>query len=49
MGLYANVVEAIKAVYNSFISDEISDFNSNVFYSNPENVHMKQVNCWIKK
>ena len=35
MGLYANVVEAIKTVYNSFISDEISDFNSNVFYSNP--------------
>ena len=26
MGLYANVVEAIKTVYNSFISDEISDF-----------------------
>ena len=51
MGLYANVVEAIKTVYNSFISDEISDFNSNVFYSNPDyiNVHMKQVNCWIKK
>ena len=22
--------------YNSFISDEISDFNSNVFYSNPD-------------
>ena len=36
MGLYANVVEAIKTVYNSFISDEISDFNSNVFYSNPD-------------
>ena len=36
MGLYANVVEAIKTVYNSFISEEISDFNSNVFYSNPD-------------
>lgn len=31
-----NVVEAIKNVYNSFISEEISDFNSNVYYSNPD-------------
>ena len=36
MGLYANVVEAIKTVYNSFISEEISDFNSSVYYSNPD-------------
>ena len=31
-----NVVEAIKNVYNSFISEEISDFNSNFYYSNPD-------------
>lgn len=36
MELYENVVEAIKKVYGSFISDEISDFNSNVYYSNPD-------------
>lgn len=36
MGLYQNVIEAIKMVYHSFISDEISDFNSNVYYSNPD-------------
>lgn len=29
-------IEAIKAVFSSFISDEISDFNSNVYYSNPD-------------
>lgn len=33
---YQNVIEAIRAVFNSFISDEISDFNSNVYYSNPD-------------
>ena len=31
-----NVIEAIKNVYNSFISEEISNFNSNVYYSNPD-------------
>lgn len=36
MELYENVVEAIKKVYSSFISEEISDFNSNVYYSNPD-------------
>lgn len=30
-----DVVENIRKVFNSFISDEISDFNSNVYYSNP--------------
>ena len=34
--LYQNIVEAIKKVYSSFISDEISDFNSSVYYSNPD-------------
>ena len=33
---YKNIIEAIKAVYFSFISNEISDFNSNVYYSNPD-------------
>lgn len=36
MELYESVVEAIKKVYSSFISEEISDFNSNVYYSNPD-------------
>ena len=36
MGLYQNIIEAIKMVYHSFISDEISDFNSSVYYSNPD-------------
>ena len=34
--LYQDIVEAIKMVYSSFISDEISDYNSNVYYSNPD-------------
>lgn len=33
---YPNIIETIRAVFNSFISDEISDFNSNVYYSNPD-------------
>ena len=36
MELYENVIEAIKTVYSSFISEEISNFNSNVYYSNPD-------------
>ena len=36
MKLYENIVETIKKVYSSFISEEISDFNSNVYYSNPD-------------
>ena len=36
MGLYENIIEAIKKVYSSFISDEISNFNSSVYYSNPD-------------
>ena len=36
LGLYQNILEAIKRVYNSFISDEISNFNSSVYYSNPD-------------
>ena len=35
-GRYKNIIEAIKMIYNSFISDEISDFNSSVYYSNPD-------------
>ena len=34
--LYQNVVEAIKKVYSSFICDEISNYNSSVYYSNPD-------------
>ncbi len=34
--LYHDIVETIKTVYSSFISDEISDFNSSVYYSNPD-------------
>lgn len=36
MGSYENVIEAIKKVFNSFISEEISNFNSSVYYSNPD-------------
>ena len=28
--------EAIKKVYSSFISDEIANYNSSVYYSNPD-------------
>lgn len=31
-----NLVDVLFEVFNSFISDEISDFNSSVYYSNPE-------------
>lgn len=36
VALYQNIIEAIKKVYSSFISDEISNFNSSVYYSNPD-------------
>ena len=36
IGLYQNIIETIKMVYSSFISDEISNFNSSVYYSNPD-------------
>ena len=35
-GLYQNIIEAIKKVYSSFISDEIANYNSSVYYSNPD-------------
>lgn len=28
--------QALMDVFSSFISDEISDFNSNIYYSNPD-------------
>lgn len=31
-----NVEQTIVDVFSSFICDEISDFNSNVYYSNPD-------------
>lgn len=31
-----NVIETLRKVYNSFMSDEISDFNSSFYYSNPD-------------
>ena len=36
MQLYGSLAEAIKKVYNSFISDEIANYNSSVYYSNPD-------------
>lgn len=33
---YQNIIEAIQKVYGSFISDEISNFNSSVYYSSPD-------------
>ena len=35
-GPYQNIIEAIKKVYSSFISDEIANYNSSVYYSNPD-------------
>ncbi|KAI3345646.1 hypothetical protein FDB55_11190 [Clostridium botulinum] len=32
----ANLADVLFEVFNSFISDEISDFNSSVYYSNPD-------------
>ena len=34
--LFQDIIEAIKKVYCSFISDEISNFNSSVYYSSPD-------------
>lgn len=31
-----NLMDVLFEVFNSFISDEISDFNSSVYYSNPQ-------------
>ena len=31
-----NIVDVLYAVFQSFISDEISDFNSSVYYSTPQ-------------
>ena len=31
-----NIVDVLYSVFQSFISDEISDFNSSVYYSTPE-------------
>lgn len=31
-----NIVDSMVKVFKSFISDEISDFNSSVYYSNPD-------------
>ncbi len=31
-----DIAQTIMDVFSSFISDEISDFNSNVYYSNPD-------------
>lgn len=36
MGKSEDVIEVIRRVYSSFISDEISNFNSSVYYSNPD-------------
>lgn len=32
----SNLVDVLYEVFSSFISDEISDFNSSVYYSNPD-------------
>lgn len=34
------MVDVLYDVYTSFISDEISNFNTNVYYSNPD--YLKQ-------
>lgn len=39
-----DVIQAIIDVFRSFISDEISNFNSNVFYSNPDYLKCSYLN-----
>ena len=39
-----NVEQAMIDVFSSFISDEISDFNSNVYYSNPDYLRCSYLN-----
>lgn len=36
MGKSEDVIDVIRKVYSSFISDEISNFNSSVYYSNTD-------------
>ena len=33
-----SVVDAIEKSYHSFISEKIDDYNSSVFYDNPDNI-----------
>lgn len=33
---YETIIDSLLKVFKSFISDEISDFNSSVYYSNPD-------------
>lgn len=39
-----NLEQAMIDVFSSFISDEISDFNSNVYYSNPDYLRCSYLN-----
>lgn len=39
-----DIIQSIIDVFNSFISDEISNFNSNVFYSNPDYLKCSYLN-----
>lgn len=39
-----NVEQTMIDVFSSFISDEISDFNSNVYYSNPDYLRCSYLN-----
>lgn len=34
-----NLIDALTAVYNSFISDKIDDYNSSVYYENPDYIY----------
>ena len=38
-------------IFSSFITDEISDFNSNVYYTNPDYLRCSYLEgkCWHKK
>ncbi len=33
---FPDIISAIRAVYDSFMSDEISDFNTSFYYGNPD-------------
>ena len=43
--------EELIKIFTSFISDEISDFNTDLYYQNPDisSVHIKKDSCWLKK
>ena len=46
-----NEVQELINIFNSFISDEISNFNSDLYYQNPDYLEcrIEKESCWIKR